>query len=119
MMTYDVMGQPSFQPSSRSSRHNRVISTAVKASCDGTMDATACHAALQLFCTLSSTGSTHASCAYAVLLGALLQKTGTNLHIFETMLVLDESDKCFLFCLRFASRFFAPILRGIQPRFMK
>ena len=42
------------------------------ASCDGTMDTTACHAALQLFCALSSTGSTHVSCAYAVLLVGLI-----------------------------------------------
>ena len=63
------MGQPSLQPSSTAAVQGNTVSYPQQLwQPDSTMDTTACHAALQLFCTLSSIGPVHVSCAYVVLL---------------------------------------------------
>ena len=83
--------------------------------CHGTMDTTARHATVQLFCTLSSTGSAHVSCAYVVLLAGLKYRRQELICVYtETMFVLDKTDNYFLlYCLRFASCFCS--YKEVQP----
>ena len=69
-MTYDVMGQPSFQPNSTAGIQATTVSYPQQL-CHSIMDITTCSAALQLFFTSSSISSANTSYAYGVLLAGL------------------------------------------------